>query len=512
MGRMRLLLAVLLWGASAPLAAAQTIATSAGPDSVSVTVYRDPGRGAGRAMNLSWLSGFALITETRRIAIPAGEAEIRFEGVAGGILPESAIIDGFPKGVLEKNQDARLLSPGNLLDASLGRRVHIRRIAAATGIVTESEAVIRSGADGAVVLETPGGIEALRCDGLPATLVYGGVPTGLSARPTLSVRVRSDAASEALVSLSYLATGFDWQADYVAELSEDSRRMDLFAWLTLANGDETGFVNAGTQAVAGRLNRKEGRGRRPRGAPIRLSCWPAGTTTSDLGRFEQPRGSEDIMVTASRMPVPVAMMMSAAPAPPPSPMAHQEELGDLKLYRIPEPVTVAAKSQKQVALLRRESVPVALIYRQRIWREGEAGAVPVVTARNRAADRLGLALPAGGVAFFQQAGGRRILVGRGHVGDHAVGEDVEIEIGESTDVRTRVIRETGSAKAGGHYVLTVTNAKNRPVRFEGEIEPAGSRIISEGKPLAIRDGRPLWRIDVPANGKAELRYRLEPQR
>jgi hypothetical protein len=62
-------------------------------------------------MELEWLNGYALITETRRISIPAGEGEIRFEGVAGAILPESAIVTGLPEGVIEKNQDAWLLSP-----------------------------------------------------------------------------------------------------------------------------------------------------------------------------------------------------------------------------------------------------------------------------------------------------------------------------------------------------------------------------------------------------------------
>ena len=56
----------------------------------------------------------------------------------------------------------------------------------------EQEAVIRSGAGGAVVLaDRATGFEALRCTGLPETLVYDGVPAGLSARPTLSVRARA---------------------------------------------------------------------------------------------------------------------------------------------------------------------------------------------------------------------------------------------------------------------------------------------------------------------------------
>ncbi|MDP8994708.1 MAG: hypothetical protein M3N07_06990, partial [Pseudomonadota bacterium] len=84
--------------AAAPLAA-QPVAVSPAPERVAVTIYRDPGRSADRPMNLRWLNGFALVSETRTIDIPAGEAEIRFERVAGGILPQSAIVTGLPEGV-----------------------------------------------------------------------------------------------------------------------------------------------------------------------------------------------------------------------------------------------------------------------------------------------------------------------------------------------------------------------------------------------------------------------------
>ena len=208
--------ALLLLAASllSPLpAAAQPVATSPAPDRVSVTVYRDPNRPARQRMELSWLNGFALISETRTVTIPAGEAEIRFEGVAGGIIPESAIVTGLPHGVTEKNQDAWLLSPASLLDRSLGRRVHLRRTSSATGEVREHEAIVRSSADGAVVLQTQDGFEALRCTGIAETIVYDSVPQGLSAKPTLSVRTRSDREAAATLTLSSLATGFDWQAN-----------------------------------------------------------------------------------------------------------------------------------------------------------------------------------------------------------------------------------------------------------------------------------------------------------
>src|ERR1051325_11030948 len=187
---LRALLPLALASAGAP-AGAQGIATSAGPSHVAVTVYRDPNRSAEQGLNLRWLNGYALISETRRVRLPAGEVALRFEGVAGGIVPQSAIVPGPPHGVIERNRDAYLLSPATLLDRSLGRRVHLRRTSRATGTVREQDAVIRTSAAGAAVVETEGGFEALRCTGIPEAIVYDGVPAGLSARPTLSVRARS---------------------------------------------------------------------------------------------------------------------------------------------------------------------------------------------------------------------------------------------------------------------------------------------------------------------------------
>ena len=504
----RILLSGLL--AAASPAAAQQIARSAGPESVDVTVYRAPYRGAGERMQLSWLNGYALISETRRIKIPAGESQLRFEGVAGGILPESAIVTGFPAEVVEKNQDARLLSPASLLDASLGKRVHLRRTSRATGAVRDMEAVVRSGANGAVVLQTAEGVEALRCTGQAETLRYDGVPADLSAKPTLSVRARATRATTATVTLSYLASDFDWQASYIAELSPDGTKIDLFAWLTLANGDETTFRNADTQAVAGQINRQQIRAPRPQVRPLTLQCWVGGTTTSDLPEREYQR--EEIVVTGSRVP-PMEMVMYAPPPPPPPPapaiMAEQEDLGDLKLYRIPKPVTVAARSQKQVALLQRRGVPVEQVYRQRYYLSNLAYAQAlnrVLIVRNNAAAGLGLPLPAGRVMFTTRALGRPLLVGNGTMRDYAVGEKVEIVYGSASAVTAQMTQIAPGEGGAGEWELVVTNATPAPIRYEAELQESGFSLSTDAA-LIRRDGYPVWQVTVPANGTTRLRFR-----
>jgi hypothetical protein len=494
-------------------AAAQRIARSPGPQSVAVTVYRAPYRGASDPIDLTWLNGYALITERRRVAIPKGESDIRFEGVSGGILPESAIVTGLPAGVVEKNQDAWLLSPASLIDASFGKRVHLKRTSLATGKVSEMAAVVRSGPDGAVVVETENGVEALRCTGRRETLTYDEVPPRLSAKPTLSVRVRSPRAASATVTLSYLASEFDWQANYVAKLAPDGRTVDLFAWLTLASADDTSFVRADTQAVAGHLNRQDIRARRAQAPPLVLRCWPSGTTTSDLREF-QPEPEEEIIVSDALNELPGVMAMAPPPPPPPPPpapappMAQQEELGDLKLYRIPMPVTVAAHSQKQVALLAREGVKVEAVDRVELYAANPTGTVTarrIPKTKNVAEQGLGLPLPSGAFAMFTGGRARPLLLGRGSIEDTSVGEDLEIVVGPSRSVELVATSLSPLGKQTGEWELKATNRRAEPVTFEAQLETWG-RPLTTAATLATRFGRPLWRVTLAPGESATLRY------
>lgn len=501
MRQLTLLLAALI----PAVAGAQAVVTSPAPERVAVTIYRDPDRGT-QPLNLRWLNGYALVSETRVVRLPAGESELRFEGVTGGIVPQSAIVTGLGEAVLEKNRDARLLSPGALLDAYMGERLMLRRTSRVTGAVREQAAVVRATSDG-VVLQTAEGIETLRCTGLNETLIAPRVPVGLSAKPTLSVRIRSPQVVERTVTLSYITNNFDWQADYVAELSRAGDRLSLFAWMTLANGDATGLADAETQAVAGKLNRRRVWVDTGQADPIRITCWPSGTT-SDIPEDVRLQSTEEIVVTGSAMRAP------PPPAPPPPPamespssvtvIAAQEELGDLKLYRIPITVTVAARSQKQVALMVQPAVKVVSVLRMRVpYGDFSAPVGRVLVTRNRTTDGLGLPLPAGKVTIFGQREGHRILLGEGRLDDHAVGEKVEIPFATATGVRARQIIRNRDTKER-EFELTLTSDLPRAQAVEIEL-PLDTTAPSSR--LIKREGWQVWQVTVPANGRSELRYR-----
>jgi hypothetical protein len=478
-------------------ARAQAVVNSPRPERLAVTVYRDPSRTAARPFYPPWLNGYALISETRQIAVPAGDSEIRFEGVAAGLVPQSVIVTGFPEGIVERNRDADLLSPATLLDRSLGRRVTIRRTSRATGIVREVEAVIRSGADGAVVLQTADGFEALRCTGLAEALIYDRIPPGLSPQPTLSVRTRSTRAVVATVTLSYLATGFDWRANYIARLSADGRRIDLFAWLTLASADETSFPNADTQAVAGQPNREETPVQPRTGGPLNLHCYGEGPR----GQYEDEQA---VVVTGSRIPRTEDLISELPTA---FVTAEQENLGDLKLYRIPEPVTIAANSQKQVALLTRLGVRVDLVWRTETTDQqaGPLQSMLTVRTRNRRDRGLGLPLPAGGVTLFRDHRGQPVLIGDASIEDRAVEEKVEMNFPAppSLNASLEILRRDGHQVA---WRLVVRNAADHPLNYEGLLPEPGEGRYRFSRRVRREDGRWIWRTRIPANGSASIEW------
>lgn len=485
-------LAALLAVAGTP-SFAQTV--SPAPDTVAVTIYRAPDRAADAAIDRAWLRGYALVTERRRVAIPAGRTTLRFEGVAAGILPESAIVTGLPQGVREKNLDADLLSPRSLYDRGFGRPVTIRR-EIAKKVVTEP-AIIRSAPDGAAILQTRDGFIAANCGPPAESIDYDRVPAGLSAKPTLSVQFDAPVAATVTVTLSYLAWGFDWQANYVATMRRDGRSADLLAWVTLASGDTTGFADAETMLVAGKVEREDS-------AP-----GPSGRNGDALSFHCFYRA----------MPPPPAVAMMAAPAPVMA-MAggdivvtavrrnavfvQREDLGDLKLYRVPDRTTVAAMAQKQVALLERAAVPVDIVY----VLDGVAD-TPTITLRalNRTDRGLGLPLPAGPVALFQPRGRTALLIGEGAIDDKAVGEEVEARVAQATLVTV----ERSNPASGPDWedrALTVRNANPYPVRFEARFDAEdASRFSQSSQPIVRKDGKAVWAATVPANGTRTFGYR-----
>jgi hypothetical protein len=510
------------------------------PTDLSVTVYRSPYRQSG-SITLDYLGGFALIRETRVVRLPAGVSRVRFEGVADGIEPASAIVEGLPNGVLEKNRDAKLLSPEALMAAAAGRPVMLVRANPRTGRTERLAGEILSGpeADG-IVFQTQDGIQALRCSGLSETFDFTDMQ-GLSAKPTLSVLVRTARPVARQIQLSYLAYNFDWGADYTATLSADDKTIDLGAWVTLANGNAVGFPAAHTQVVAGRLNRQSGEVEPiDVGGPVLARCWPQGSTSDQVADQQViravPLGFEEFLSAGlDRTYAAAAAMGALEEVAVTGARVRLEQLGDLKLYRVPYRTTVASHQSKQVRLLDRASIPVHRVFTADVYqRRGSDAIDPHWTAasvslrtRNDAANHLGLPLPSGRVLVFASERRGPLLLNEAGMRDLAVDEEVEIDMGRSSDTQVRTLLDGVSidpattrtipyvpgrsslrySEVDSARRVEVSNARNQPIDFELLLEfDEGIQVIRADHPMGTKNGRSMFRFVIPAHGTEVVRF------
>ena len=524
----------------APAAFAQEPARAAvdasAPTDIAVTIYRDEDR-AGAAIDPDWAGGFAMISEVRQVTLPPGRSRIRFTGVAESMVAVSAIVTGLPGGTIEKNRSADLLSPAALVDGTLGNRVTITRTNPATGSEESQTAIIRTRADGGLVLQTREGFEAVRCSGLPERLSFERVPDGLSPQPVFSIDTFSAEGGTHDVTLTYLATGFDWQANYVASFAEAgrarSRTLELTAWLTVANANGQSFPDAELMTVAGRINVTsdyEDLADPPRSRPLRLTCFPLGSTSRGSIPPPPPPSPPPLPAPAIMADQIVVTGMRVAKAQMESAMAveaGEEALGDLKLYRVPVPVTVAASSQKQVRFLSLESVRGELVHVGRCTAPLEPAAADIeLRSRNTERNGLGRSLPQGEIAVFEPSAYGPLLVAQDSMRDRAVGEEVEVMLARGRGAifacgpadrggeedRDAVMQAFERALAEGRWTsmqAEIVNPGSEPVRFELALGPAsGIAIRRSSVKAAIHRGEQVLRLDVPAGATRRLTWQM----
>lgn len=425
-----------------------------------------PGRSAqGRVAVTIYSSGTALIQDVRQLNLPSGVSRQDFPDVANTIRPNTVRLEAEGTEVVEQNYDFDLLSPKALMEKAVGQTITLIRTNPATGAETRETARVLASNEG-VVMQIGDRIEVLRDDGLPVRVVFSSLPPNLRARPTLSVTLDSSRGGARPVTLSYLANGLSWSADYVALFDEAKATLDMQGWVTLNNSGEVPFIDADTTLVASGS-----------GGPVRV------------GPGSRP-GTE----TAAR-----------------------ERLGDAYLYPLGHRTTIAANQQKQVSFLSVGGVPATRGYGYRVpWLESKdqaLGAWSLLTFSSARQGGLGDALPAGTVrVYMRDASGRPQFVGENGIGHTPMGSTVEIATGVAFDVKVRPVVETRTRigdrwRTGMRY--TLTNASPRPVtvtlRQSGLDGWTDTRIVEESLKSERRSaGETVWQVPVPANGEATV--------
>ena len=361
------------------------------------------------------------------------------------------------------------------MQKAVGETVTLVRVNPATGAEVRERAKILA-ANSGVVMQIGDRIEVLRDDGLPTRVIFDRVPAQLRARPTLGVTLRASYGGRQSVTLNYLTRGLGWSADYVALFNETNGLMDVQGWITLTNRSGTPYINAKTLLVAGTV---------------------AGADQQQRYRPDRGRGGGGMVQAGTET-------------------ANRERLGGYYLYPLAERTTIADKQTKQVSFLDVHGAPAARGYEYRnAWMatsEEPVSANSVLRFSSAAGGGLGDALPAGVVRVYQRdARGNPQFVGEHRIGHTPMGSSLSLATGEAFDVKVRAVVEERTRidssrwKTRMRYDLTNAGPKAVVIDLVQDGLWGDTRIVQESMASERKDAdRALWRVNVPANGAAQV--------
>jgi hypothetical protein len=441
---------------------------------VAVTIYND---------------NLALVKDQRKVKLKGGLNSLALRDVSAQIRPETALLRSLTAAgslsILEQNFDFDLLTPQKLLEKYVGRNVSVIRTNPASGVETSEQAQVLSANNG-IVLKIGDRIET----GFPGRIVYNDVPLNLRDRPTLVVQLQNRGITEQDVELSYLTSGLGWKADYVAELNPAEDRLDLSGWVTLNNTSGTSYRNVRLQLVAGDVNRV---------------------------LEQRPSALEMRMKT---------MTMDAVAAP-----MKEESLLEYHLYTLELPTTIAENQTKQVSLLSATGVPArkewvlrgADYYYQSSYGDlGQKLKVGVfIEFDNKESAHLGMPLPKGILRVYKKdSAGNAQFIGEDSIDHTPKNELVRLKLGEAFDV-TADKKQTdfkklpnpakGNSAFESAYEIVLKNAKKEKVTVTVlEPIPADWKILKSSHPSEkASSNTAVWHIEIPAEGKTTLTYRVQ---
>lgn len=489
------------------------------------------GEAAGTALTI-YPDNLALITETRTVDLPKGKSTIVFEGVSDRMIPASVLLREFTGLTVERNFDYARLNKANLFAKSIGSVVTITRTDNRSGAVTRQRAEIMSAGQG-VVFKIGNRFEVLQCSGLSEGTQFENLPEGLNDVPELSLDVETQKAGTQELVISYLADNFSWEADYRMDVAKDERSAKLVGWLTINNQTAKSFKDAPLAIIAGSLNRSH-QTRAPNhvNKGLYANCWPSQSTQTPvpiLERFEQYDTKSDYLEQRVQYS-PMAMMKGASndeiivTGSGGKREVKQEDLGDYKLYRISEPVTVAAYQTKQIRFINADDAKIDKIYTLDVFldeyfnKQNTLKMTSIEYRINNDKDGdIAKPLPKGTMLVFDTSNdGHRRVVGETNVRDTAIGNPMKVYLDRSFlvqvdthHVRRKIGRIRGGAKIQVDVKHTLTNASDKAAVVEINM-PAAYTSLKISRATKMRDasvGPNGWSLFVRPHATATLKYR-----
>ncbi|MEO8031752.1 MAG: hypothetical protein ABJC74_07635 [Gemmatimonadota bacterium] len=215
--------------------------------------------------------------------------------------------------------------------------------------------------------------------------------------------------------------------------------------------------------------------------------------------------------------------------------AAEQKVGEFHLYSLPGRSSILPGRTTSVALFdpamarydRSYVVRGQIPYWGQLYQQGDeqdaAVEVSYVVQRPRKTDLGDRPLPGGIVRLFQpDSGGRQQLIGEASIDHSPAGEELRLYAGDAFDltakrVQSSFVTKRDSTAAGwrtwatADYRVTLTNATDAAATIDVLEERGGEwSILSSTVPgTKLSSTRTRFRVSVPANGTAVLKYKVK---
>jgi hypothetical protein len=433
---------------------------------VSVTIYN---------------SSIGLVKDTRLIDLKPGIHELKFMDVAAKIDPTTvhikSLLNGSSLNVLEQNYEYDLLSPQKLLEKFVGQKVQLATI----NPETKKEEIVE-----ATLLSTQGGnifqIDDKIHVGHHGRILLSKIPENLIPQPTLVWMLENRFSTPQKLEASYLTSGINWKADYVAVLNKSDTLTDLTGWVTIDNRSGATYQNALLKLVAG-----------------------------DIHRVQQ------------EMKMDYARPMAAAKEV--SQQFKEESFFEYHLYTLDRRTTIKDNQTKQMTLLDANQVPIKKLFifsgsPQYYYYQMDQGSNKqkigvFLEIENTKKNNLGIPLPKGTIRVYKEdKDGSLQFVGEDRIDHTPKDEKFKIKIGEAFDVVGERV-QTDYKRLGRNlfevaFEVSLRNHKKEDIKVLVEEPIPGDWEMLSNTHSYEKLSAHLIRFDVPVEKDKEVKvkYRI----
>ncbi|MFA6329904.1 MAG: DUF4139 domain-containing protein [Candidatus Micrarchaeia archaeon] len=455
------------------LADAQKAPDSESPKAVEITVYQAADtysqvywnngyHSTNQALNYNPSDGIALVKETRNVNIPAGLASLAIKGTSAFLDPTSvhlSDLSGKSLSILEQNYDYDLVDGYKLLDKYIDKQVTVKSgNDTTTGILLSASGPVIKTASGVTVLSGYDKVD------------FPSLPEGLITTPTISWLLDSQSAGSRDVEVSYLTSGLNWNANYVAIDNADDTKISLQGWVSLRNDAGTTFKDAKLKLVAGDVN------------VVRQTPYPT---------YEGMDSASGIKVAG----------------------VTEQSFFEYHLYTLERPTTIASGQVKQVEMTSASDVATKKEY---VFDASSSSKVAVTLSFNNTEKAgLGIALPKGKVRVYKaDSTGSLQFLGEDSIDHTPKDEAVTLSIGNAFDIvgekTTTATEYSGSCANRYSYNITLRNHKSEAVTVKVIEHAYGEWDVTSETATHTKDSayQLSWNVPVAADGSATVLYTI----